>query len=319
MNDGDRTGTIVDVPGILVGSVEDRIAVTGCTVLIFPERAVCGVDVRGGSTGTREIALLSPSAANESVDAILLTGGSAFGLDAAGGVVEYLQQQERGVRVGKWIVPIVPAAVLFDLNIGDGSIRPDREMGYLAASLADASPVREGNYGAGCGATVGKLGGVEFAMKGGLGSASRTLSDGLVVGAVVAVNSLGDVRDPGNGRVLAGRRDVAAVGRIDDAQSANTTLAVVGTNSHLTKSQATVVAAMAQDGFSRTIYPAHTSRDGDITFAVSTGDFRVDLDYLGAIAAEVVAEAIVRAVTRATSVGETPAHRDLCRIGNCKH
>lgn len=313
------SGSITDVPGVEVGSVEDPVAATGCTVVLFPARAVGGVDIRGGSTGTRELALLAPTATMEAIDAILLTGGSAFGLDAAAGVVEFLERRSAGVAVGRWNIPIVPAAVLFDLEIGNGLIRPDRAMGFAAAADASVNSPRVGNVGAGCGATVGKAGGMRYAMKGGLGSASRRLSNDLTVGALVAVNSLGDVRDPTTGKNLAGRRDGACASISQHASLANTTLAVIATNSNLTKTQATVIAGMAHDGFARTIVPSHTTRDGDIAFAVGTGGQDCDIDTLGMVAAEVVAEAIVQAVFAARTFGQIPAHVDTCRVTNCRH
>ncbi len=312
------TGTIVDVPGITVGSAENFLAATGCTVLLFPARAVCGVDVRGGSTGTREFPLLDPTASMDAIDGIVLTGGSAFGLDAASGVVEFLEKRGCGFAVGRWRIPIVPAAVLFDLDIGNGSIRPDREMGFAAASKAGVVPFRAGNYGAGCGATVGKLSGIANSMKGGLGSASRILSNGITVGALVAVNALGDVRDPVTGAVLAGRRDVASSEKVSPTSNMNTTLAVVGTNAKLNKAQATVIARMAHDGFARVIVPSHTTRDGDVAFAVGTGELDADIDTIGIISAELVTEAIVQAVLSARTVGNSLAHVDTCR-GDCPY
>jgi L-aminopeptidase/D-esterase-like protein len=316
---GLTTGTIVDVPGILAASVEDSVAATGCTALLFPWRAVCGVDIRGSAPATKEIDLLAPTAWVEGIDGIVLSGGSTFGLDAAGGVVRYLEQRGLGLSVGSWKVPIVPAAALFDLDVGDGSIRPDRAMGYKAALKADASPLRMGNYGAGCGATVGKTGGLRYAMKGGLGSSSRALYDGLVVGAVVAVNAIGDVHDPATGEILAGCRDSTSSWATADLPPSNTTLAVVGVNASLTKSQATHVAKMAQDGFARAIAPSHTLRDGDVIFAVGTGSLSVDPDLVGAISAELVIEAIVGAVRHARAVGAIVAHADLCSRQDCYH
>ncbi len=261
--------SIVDVPGIAVGSVEDAVALTGCTVVVCDEPAVCGVDVRGGAPGTRETDLLAPTSLVERVDAIVLAGGSAFGLAAASGVVAFLEEHGRGYAVGPWRVPIVPAAILFDLGIGDGSVRPDHAMGYAAAAAASRAPVREGNYGAGCGATVGKLNGLEHAMKGGLGTASVTMPGGLVVGALVAVNAVGEIRDPHTGMTIAGPRDSRGLPS-NRRLLENTTLAVVACNANLSKTEATIVARMAHDGFARAIYPAHTTRDGDICFALAT-------------------------------------------------
>jgi L-aminopeptidase/D-esterase-like protein len=313
--------SIVDVPGILVGSVEDAEAATGCTVVVCSEPAVCGVDVRGGAPGTRETDLLAPTALVERVDAIVLAGGSAFGLDAVSGVVRFLEERGRGYAVRDWRVPIVPAAILFDLLIGDGARRPDQAMGYAAAANASGSPVRAGNYGAGCGATVGKLAGQARAMKGGLGSASCTFPGGLVVGVLVAVNALGEIRDATTGAVLAGPRDPS--GKLIDSREllanlggplvpeANTTLAVVACNAALTKTDATVVARMAHDGFARAISPAHTTRDGDIVFALATGGVEAGADLVGALAADLIAVAIAQAIRAARTIGSATAHVDL--------
>jgi len=312
------TNSIVDVPGIHVGSAEDAVSATGCTAIIFPDRATCGVDIGGGSTGTREFALLAPTASMSAVDAIVLTGGSVFGLDAVTGVVDYLEQQHQGAMVGNWCIPIVPAAVLFDLNVGNGAVRPDRAMGFTAAASSSKDAVRAGNYGVGCGATVGKLGGMRHAMKGGIGSASRSFENGLVIGAFAAVNALGDVYSPASNRKLAGRRDDAT--EVDfDSPTSNTTLAVVGANVKLTKAEASVVARMAQDGLARTIRPSHTTRDGDVVFAVGTGDLTVDIDLYGSVAAELVAESIIAAVLKAWTFGDTVAHSDVCDAPLCDH
>lgn len=313
--------TIVDVPGIRVGSVEDEQAATGCTVVLCDEPAVCAVDVRGGAPGTRETDLLAPAALVERVDAILLAGGSAFGLDAASGVVDFLQEHGRGYAVGTWRVPIVPAAILFDLHVGDGTRRPDRAMGYRAAALSSRDSVREGNAGAGCGATVAKLAGIASAMKGGLGSSALRCADGLTVGALVAVNAIGEVRDPVTGSVLAGPRDDR--GKLRSSREllanfgtpvvprSNTTLAVVAANVALTKSEASIVARIAHDGFARALWPAHTSHDGDVVFALATGEAVASPDRVGALAADLVAEAIARAVCAARSIPGVIAWRDL--------
>lgn len=289
-------------------------------MIICAQPAVCDVDVRGGAPGTRETALLAPTALIERVDGVVLAGGSAFGLDAASGVVRFLEERGRGFAVGPWRVPIVPAAILFDLLIGDGSRRPDHAMGYQAAAIASRAPVREGNYGVGCGATVGKLAGFARAMKGGLGSASTTFADGLIVGALAVVNAVGEVRDAMSGTVLAGPRDASgkllssrgllanlAGGHVPEA---NTTLAVVASNAALTKTGATVLARMAHDGLARAIYPAHTMRDGDIVFALATGDVEAGADVVGALAADLVAEAIARAIRAARTIGSATAFAD---------
>lgn len=318
--------SVCDVPGVYVGHMQDEQALTGCTVCLFPEGAVAGVDVRGSAPGTRETDLLSPIHLVEYVHAIVLTGGSAFGLDAATGVMRFLEEQGIGFETGAARVPIVPAAVLYDLAIGDSSVRPDAAMGYAAAAKAGRSAAVCGNVGAGTGATVGKLLGMDKAMKGGLGTASVSVpwpGGPLVVGALVAVNALGDVREPSTGRILAGPR---LDGRIVDSVALlpqvfangltgfageNTTIGLVATNARLNKAQATKVAQMAQDGLARAIYPAHTMRDGDTVFAVATGDVDVPVDVVGALAAQVMAEAIVRAVVEAESAGGLPAHRDM--------
>ncbi|QSO51532.1 P1 family peptidase [Alicyclobacillus curvatus] len=325
------TNTIVDVPGIRVGHADDAIGLTGCTVLLMKGGAVAGVDVRGSAPGTRETDLLDPVNLVSEVHAICLTGGSAYGLDAASGVMRYLEEQGVGLNVGVGVVPIVPAAVLFDLACGDPSVRPNADMGYKAALRADTDPVRpvaEGNVGAGCGATVGKLAGPFSAMKSGLGSASITLPNGLVVGAIVAVNAVGNVRDPDTGAWIAGARDendailsatelltrFASPDRRGDhglMPGTNTTIAVVASNAKLTKSEATKVAQMAHDGLARTIFPIHTMHDGDTVFAVATGHVDAMTDVVGALSAEVLAQAVLRAVKAAEGVPGLPAWRDL--------
>lgn len=312
---------ITDVPGIKVGNVEDLQACTGCTVLLMEEGAVCGVDVRGSAPGTRETDLLNPIHLVDRVHAICLSGGSAYGLDAASGVVQYLEERGCGFQTGAGVVPIVPAAVLFDLDIGDAKVRPDKKMGYLAASKAARGPFPTGNAGAGCGATVGKVAGPHRAMKGGLGTASRVWGNGLIVGAIVAVNALGEIRDPSSGQILAGARNDEGKIRsylhwmgerpLSFSGGMNTTIGVVAANARLTKGQATKVACMAHDGLARTIYPAHTMVDGDTLFAVATGEVEASVDLVGAIAAEVLAEAVLAAIRSAEGLGGFPAYRDL--------
>ena len=290
--------------------------------------AVCGVDVRGGAPGTRETDLLDPVNSVQQVHAVLLSGGSAFGLDAATGVVRYLEEKGIGFPVGVGKVPIVPAAILFDLGIGDWTIRPDATAGYEAARAASAGPVAEGCVGAGAGATVGKMFGVAAAMKGGIGTASIRLPDGAVVAALVAVNANGDVVDPATGRVLAGVRtpDGKRLRGAVDALLAgeapgrplvgqNTSIGVVATNVALTKTEATKVAQMAHDGLARAIRPVHTPWDGDALFALSAGAVTLDQPTLvvGALAAEAVARAVVRAVTTATGLPGYPSASDLAR------
>jgi L-aminopeptidase/D-esterase-like protein len=295
--------------------------------VIAEKGATAGVDVRGSAPGTRDTDLLAPTATVEQVHGILLSGGSAFGLEAAGGVMRYLEERGVGFKFGGAVVPIVPAAILFDLGIGDPKIRPTADCGFRAASAATDGPVAEGNVGAGAGATVGKMGGRDRAMKGGIGSAAITLPNGLVVAALVAVNARGDVIDPATGQVVAGMRTEDGRGLADARRRLksgqlelplpealqNTTIGVVATNARLTKTQATKIAQLAHDGLARAIVPAHTSADGDAIFALATG-VRTgpdDLDTIGALAAEAMAEAIVRAVRAATGIPGFPAVRDL--------
>lgn len=314
---------ITDVPGIEVGHAQDERALTGCTVVLCRRGAIAGVDVRGSAPGTRETDLLRPVHLVQQVHAIVLSGGSAFGLDAACGVMRYLEEQGIGFDAGVARVPIVPAAVLFDLAIGDPGIRPDADMGYAACLAATAGPVAEGNVGAGCGATVGKMLGMQYAMKSGVGTASLRLADGLIVGAIVAVNALGSVVEPWTGCVLAGPRDprtgrpVDSVELIKAGSSAqvlpftNTTIGVVATNARLTKEGANKAASMAHNGLALTIRPAHTWYDGDTVFALSAGDLETDLTLVGALAAEAMAQAVVRAARAAKSAGGLPACGDL--------
>ena len=318
--------TLTAVPGIAVGHFTLSARPTGCTVVLAEPSAVAAVDVRGAAPGTRETDLLNPVNTVERVNAIVLAGGSAFGLDAASGVVNWLEEHNRGFDVGVARVPIVPAAILFDLGVGDAHIRPDRDCGYRAAAAASSDPVARGSVGAGAGATVGKVRGMAHAMKAGIGSAAVRLPDGLIVAALVAVNALGDVVDPATGKVIAGVR--ADDGSLADARAllrsgtlgasapgGHTTLAIVSTNAVLTKTEATKVAQMAHDGFARAIAPVHTPADGDTAFVVATGGLghRVDLLVVGALAAEVTAMAIVDAARAATSLPGLPAARDLPR------
>jgi L-aminopeptidase/D-esterase-like protein len=320
-------GSIVDVGGIKVGQYSDTRRPTGCTVIIFERGAVAGVDVRGSAPGTRETDLLNPVNTVERVNAILLAGGSAFGLDAASGVMRYLEENRMGYRVGASIVPIVPAAILFDLNLGDGKIRPDEQAGYAACQAASTSAPKEGNVGAGAGATVGKLFGFGSAMKSGIGSASMRIGEsGLVVSAIVAVNAAGDVRHRQTGRILAGARAPDGQGFLDSMSQilqgatlgrreagGNTTIGLVATNAVLTKTEASKVAQMAHDGLARTINPIHTAADGDTIFAAATGSAseRADVTTIGSIGAEVMARAVNRAVQMAWGIPGLPAYRDL--------
>ncbi|MGG1659815.1 P1 family peptidase [Brevibacillus sp. NRS-1366] len=316
------SGTIVDVPGVKVGQVQDEKALTGCTVIVLEKGSACGVDVRGSAPGTRETDLLNPINQVQEVNAVVLTGGSAYGLDAASGVMRYMEEQGLGYNVGVGVVPIIPAAVIFDLSIGSAKIRPDQKMGYEAASIASKDPVRQGNVGAGTGATVGKMAGMKRAMKGGLGSASRRLPNGLVVGAIVAVNAVGEVRLPTTGEILAGAR--GDDGKIRDSLSwmidastppvpsgTNTTIAVVASNANLNKVQANKVAQMAHNGLAKTIHPVHTMSDGDTIFAIATGGVNASVNLVGTLSVEVLAEAVVNAILAAKGAGGVPSYHDL--------
>lgn len=317
------------VAGIKVGQITLDQRPTGCTVVLVEAGATAGVDVRGSAPGTRETDLLNPINLVQQVHAVVLAGGSAFGLDTASGVMRYLEERGVGydIRVAK--VPIVPAAILLDLAVGGKPhIRPDADCGYRAALAATTGPISEGTVGAGAGATVGKFGGQRRAMKGGLGTASITLPSGLTVAALVAVNASGDIVDPATGRVIAGTRTIDGQS-LADARTllrsgayeslrpgANTTLGIVATNAVLTKVQATKVAQMAHDGYARAIVPAHTMGDGDTIFALATGHHAGDADVslIGALAADVMSEAILRGVRAATGVlPDYPAVRDLER------
>lgn len=317
--------TLTDVPGLKVGHWTNLEAATGCTVVLCPEGAVAGGDVRGSSPGTRENTLLNPVNAIQKVHAILLAGGSAFGLAAADGVMRWLEERGYGFDVGVAKVPIVPGAVIFDLSLGNPNLRPDAAAGYAACASASEGPVAQGNIGAGTGATVGKVLGFNNATKGGLGSASRRLADGVIVGALVVVNAFGEVVDPASRKVIAGARDPAQSGFADTVKmmelfagqtvasmaGQNTTLAVVATNAALTKVGATKVAQMSHDGLARTIRPVHTMFDGDTVYALSLGDLQADVNLLGALAADVVAEAVLKAVRAAEGLAGCPAARDL--------
>jgi len=313
------------VAGLKVGHHTLTGRPTGCTVILAEAGAVGGVDVRGGSPGTRDTELLNPVNSVAEVHAIVLSGGSAFGLAAADGVMTYLDEKRIGYPTSGGAVPIVPAAILFDLAVGDARVRPGADCGHAAARAAGDGPVAEGNVGAGAGATVGKLLGSARAMKGGLGSSAIHLPGGLVVGALVAVNAVGNVTDPSTGRVIAGARTEDGGGIADlrawlrTAPTAggrpmeNTTLGVVATNARLTKAQATKLAQMAHDGYARAIYPAHLPSDGDTIFALATGTHTgsADVTRIGALAADAVADAIVRGVRAARSIPGYPAARDL--------
>ncbi len=314
------------VTGIQVGHHTLAERPTGCTVILTGEGAVAGVDVRGSAPGTRETDLLDPVQTVQEVHGVVLSGGSAFGLDAASGVMRFLEEKDIGfdVRIAK--VPIVPAAILFDLGIGGKpGIRPDADCGYRAARAAGTGPVAEGNVGVGAGATVGKALGAERAVKAGVGTAAVRFDNGLVVGALVAVNAWGDVIDPATGKIVAGARTEDGRGfadarklirdgvRLEGRAGQNTTIGVIATNAKLDKAQATKIAQMAQDGLARAVQPAHTPYDGDTLFALATGTWegRPDILTIGETAAQVTAEAILRAVLSAESVAGYPAVKDL--------
>jgi L-aminopeptidase/D-esterase-like protein len=323
--------TLTAVDGITVGHFTLAERPTGCTVILAPQGTVGSGDVRGGAPGTRETDLLNPSADVQIVNAIVLSGGSAYGLDAASGTMKWLDEHHIGYPVGAaGVVPIVPSAILIDLWFGgDPKIRPGADCGYRAAAAATATPVEEGNVGAGAGATVGKSGGVTAngnggPMKAGIGSAAIKYSNGLVVAAIVAVNAFGDVIDPMTGSVVAGvrgpdgkladvRKRLRAGPAVTGRGGENTTIGVVATNAKLTKAQAQKMAQMAQDGYARAISPIHTPYDGDTVFSLATGSWSGQADYatIGSLAAEAMADAVVRAAVMAAASHGLPSARDL--------
>jgi L-aminopeptidase/D-esterase-like protein len=317
---GGILGSLTDISGIRVGHVTDENALTGCTVILCEQGAIGGVDVRGGATGTRDLGPLDPWHVAPHVHAILLSGGSAFGLDAAGGVMRHLEERGYGHRIGRAIVPIVPSAIIFDLSIGDPRVRPTVSMGYAACEQATAEPVAEGSVGAGTGATVGKARGIECAMKGGVGSSSQTFPGGAVVAALVVVNCWGDVVQ--DGKIIAGARDLQGGfantshllrrGELTRALGElNTTLGVVATNARFSKVELTKIAQLAHQGLMQTIAPVHTMFDGDLVFALSLGSQAADLHGVGFAAADLLAQAVVRAVTQAQSRGGIPCYAEI--------
>jgi L-aminopeptidase/D-esterase-like protein len=320
-------GTLTDIAGLAVGHHTDARRPTGCTVVLCPQGVVCGVDVRGAAPGTRETDLLAPGNLVDKVHALVLAGGSAFGLDAAGGVMRWLDEHGHGFAVGPARVPIVPAAVLFDLWLGDARVRPDAQAGYAACAAASAQAPQQGSIGAGAGATVGKMFGMAHAMKGGIGSASLEV-DGVRIAALVAVNAGGDVIDPTTARVVAGSRQVdgRTPRRITQAlvrglmppsllAGANTTIGIVATDAALDKAQCGRLATASHDGLARCIDPVHTPTDGDTMFALATGGNArtLPLGVLGALAAEVTQRAVLNGVRAATGVLQPPlpSARDL--------
>ena len=299
-----KNQTLTAIDGIEVGHVTDLTARTGCTVILCPAGATAGIDVRGAAPGTRETESIRPGRLVQKAHAVLLTGGSAFGLDAASGVVQYLEEKDVGFPVGAVRVPIVPAAVIFDLGVGDAKVRPDRQMGYQACLNATSEPIAMGAVGAGTGATVGKAPGVT-PSSGGVGSACKHLDTGLIVSALIVVNALGNVVNPTTGEIIAGGKEngdfVDITERLLDANvvpGTNTTIGVVATNATLSDAEATRVAEMAHDGLARAIRPSHTMFDGDVLFTLATGAHTSSsVNSIGILAAEVVSEAIIRAVT----------------------
>ena len=322
--------SILDVGGLRVGHWTNRRAATGCTVVLCArEGAIAAVDVRGGAPGTRETDLLAPGQLVQRIHAVLLSGGSAFGLDAATGVMRFLEERGTGFRMGTALVPIVVGAVVYDLGTGRSDVRPDAEAGYRACRTASARVLAQGSVGAGTGATVAKLGGPDYAVKGGLGSASEHLAGGLIAGALAAVNAVGEVVNPDDGTPVAARRAPAgeAVESIEflrgrprrtSEPGTNTTIATIATNAALTREQTLRLATMAHAGFARTIRPSHTPADGDTVFALATGALPVeasDLLAIGALATRALERAVLRAVLRATSLAGIPSVSELSPRG----
>ena len=311
------------IPGLRVGHVTDTVGLTGCTVILSDAPAVGGVEIRGWAAGVHGLEFLDPRHLVPTVDGILLAGGSAFGLEAIWGVMQYLEERGVGFATSQTVVPHVAGAILYDLGVGDPRARPDRAMGYRAAAAARPGPVEEGNVGAGTGATVGKLGGVARATKGGLGCAVGEL-DGVHLGAIMAVNAVGDVRDPETGRLIAGARDATDGRRLIDTAAAlaagvpapafrpvNTTIGLVATTAALDRVEAGRVARLAMEGFTRALSPPHLATDGDTLFSLSVGAASAPVETLGRALADLVARAIVRGVRAATAAAGLPAARDL--------
>lgn len=319
------SGSITDVAGIKVGHAQDLTALTGCSVVICESGATGGVDQRGGAPGSRETDLLRPMHLVEKVHAVMLAGGSAFGLDAASGAMRYLEERHVGFDVRVARVPIVPAAILFDLEVGSADVRPDAEMGYRACQAATTHETAQGNIGAGTGAAVGKLFGIKKAMKGGIGTASMEIGNGVIIGAMIAVNTYGDIIDPRTNHLIAGARNSKGElantmdtmrsfkGRsiLQYATPHNTVIGVIATNARLTKEQVNKVAQVGHNGLAQTIRPAHTMLDGDTLFALSTNQRKSDINIVAAFAAEVVARAIINAIYFAEPVSGLPTARAL--------
>ena len=324
-----REISILEIEGIRIGQIENTEAGTGCTVFVCEDGMRAGLDVRGGGPASRESQLLNPLMSEQTIHAIVLAGGSAYGLGTANGVMSCLEERGVGYNTGYALVPLVAQADIYDLSVGDPAIRPDAAMGYEAARLAFEAPnYRDGNYGVGCGATVGKIAGMDTCMKAGVGSYAVQIGE-LKIGAVVVVNALGDVFDWKTGKQIAGLltedrtalRSTAEYMRtsyaiVENKFVGNTTLAVVMTNARFDKPQLCKIAGMAHDGFARSINPVHTSADGDSIFAVSIGDIEADQDLVGMMAAEVVSEAIIRAVENAESAYGFPSASDLRQMSD---
>jgi L-aminopeptidase/D-esterase-like protein len=323
-----KATSITNIAGLRLGHADDRQALTGCTVLLPPEGTVGGFDRRGGANGSRQLDPLGLTHVVQEVHAVLLAGGSAFGLEAATGVASFLEEQGVGFDVTVAKVPIVPTAILFDLGLGEVQKRPDAAMGRAACEAANSEAPAQGCVGAGMGATLGKALGLPQAMKSGFGSAAVEFDSGLIVGAAVAANPLGDVIDPETGAIVAGARvpgesgpvfaDARAVlaaraggGKMGFASADNTVIGAVVTNGRLNKNECTLVAQMAQDGIARAVRPAHTQFDGDTVFALATGELEVEATIVGTFAAEMVAQSIMNAVRRAEALGGLPAWVDF--------
>lgn len=312
---------ILDVPGLKVGQVEDKKGLTGCSVVICEEGAVCGVDVRGAAPGTRETDLLDPINMIQKVHAVVLSGGSAFGLESTCGVSKYLEEKGIGFDVGVAKVPIVVGAVLFDLGVGDAKCRPNIDMGYRACVEANNIELKQGNYGAGCGATVGKIRGSKYCTKGGIGSYSIKLDNGLVVAALVAVNAFGDVYE--DGKVIAGVLNDKKNAYLNTYELMkhgvnkggfnidNTTIGIIATNAKLTKAECKKISQMAHNGYAKAIFPIHTPHDGDTIFTMSTGDIESDVTLLGSLATEVMEKSIINAIKNSEKVGDILSFNEI--------
>lgn len=312
---------ILDITGIFVGQAENINGLTGCSVILCEKPMVCGVDVRGGAPGTRETDLLDPINSVEKVNAVVLAGGSAFGLESTCGVVKFLEEKGIGVDTGICKVPIVVGAVLFDLGIGDYRCRPDIEMGYKASTIANNKILKQGNFGAGCGATVGKIKGMNYAMKSGIGSYSIKLENGLIVSALIAVNAFGDIYE--KGEIIAGTLNDSKTNfentyelmkkNINNSNFniTNTTIGVVATNAKLNKAGCKKISQMAHDGLAKTIFPIHTTYDGDTIFTLSSGEIDADISLIGSLATEVVEKSVINAIKHSEAIENFPSYKTI--------